>query len=366
MGVLGHEIGHVTARHTAQMQTQQMLGQIGLIGLMVASPRLAQFGEQLSQGMQLLFLKFGRDHESQSDQLGVDYSSKVGYDAKEMAKFFVTLRRISDKAGARIPAFLSTHPDPDDRFNKVGSMATAYQQKNPAQYIINTEGYLRRLENMIYGEDPKQGYVENNVFYHPEMKFQFGIPQGWKVQNSPHQVAMASADQKAMMIFAACAEKTLQEAAQAVVTNFKLKTIDQQNTTINGMQAMVVIADQVPQDAQTAQQAAANTVRVATLLVNFNGQIFRFHGVAAINDYPTYERTFGNSFKSFNTLTDPSKINVQPDRIHIRSLTYDMTLQEALKGFSVPQSRHEELAILNGMNLTDRLTRGTLIKIVSK
>lgn len=366
MGVLGHEIGHVTARHTAQMQTQQTLGQIGLIAAMVASPKLAQFGEQLSQGMQLLFLKFGRDHESQSDQLGVDYSSKVGYDAKEMAKFFVTLRRVSDKAGARIPTFLSTHPDPDDRFNKVGQMATVYQQKNPGNYLINRDDYLRRTEGLIYGEDPRQGYVENSNFYHPELKFQFYIPQGWKTQNSPQQFAMASPDQKAMMLLALAQGNSLQEAANNFVTQYKLKAIDQQNTTINGNPAYIVLADQVPEQAQNAQQAAANSIRILTAFIQYNGIIYRMHGIASVNDYPGYERLFGNTIKSFNSLTDPSKINVQPNKIRLRTLNYDMTLQEALNGFNQPQKIHDDLAILNGMMLTDRLSRGTIIKTVGK
>src|SRR6476661_8999736 len=83
-GVLGHEIGHIAARHSVEQQRNSLLGQLGLIAGMVISPDLAQFGEQLSQGMQLLFLKFGRDDERQSDELGVEYSSKIGYDASQM------------------------------------------------------------------------------------------------------------------------------------------------------------------------------------------------------------------------------------------------------------------------------------------
>ncbi len=86
-GVLGHEIGHVTARHSAKQQTNAILGQVGLMGAMIASPRLAQFGEQAMQGLQLLFLKFGRDDESQADELGVEYSSKIGYDASRDGRF---------------------------------------------------------------------------------------------------------------------------------------------------------------------------------------------------------------------------------------------------------------------------------------
>ena len=112
-GVLGHEIGHVTARHSVQQQTKSILGQVGLMGAMILSPRVAQFGQQATQGLQLLFLKFGRDAERQADELGVEYSSAIGYDASQMADFFQTLSRQRDQAGGeQIPDFLSTHPQP--------------------------------------------------------------------------------------------------------------------------------------------------------------------------------------------------------------------------------------------------------------
>ena len=220
MGVLGHEIGHVTARHSAQQYTSQTFTQLGLVIGMIAFPKFQQFGDLASTGLQLLFLKFSRDHESQSDKLGVEYSSKLGYDAHEMGTFFNTLGKLSagEDGSQRIPTFMSSHPDPGDRFAKVNAMATAFQQQNQGNYRVEREKYLRLVDGIVYGEDPRQGYVDNNQFYHPELKFQFPIPQGWKHVNTPSQVQMASADQKAMMIMALSGEKTLDAAAQGVVT----------------------------------------------------------------------------------------------------------------------------------------------------
>lgn len=118
MGVLGHEIGHITAKHANEQYTKQTLAQIGFAAGMILSPQFRQFGNLANTGIQLMFLKFSRDNETQSDKLGVEYSSKVGYDAHHMADFFQTLGRVSDAAGARIPSFLSTHPDPGNRFTK--------------------------------------------------------------------------------------------------------------------------------------------------------------------------------------------------------------------------------------------------------
>jgi predicted Zn-dependent protease len=365
-GVLGHEIGHVTARHGAQQQSKQMMGQVLFIGAMIASPQLAQFGEQLSQGMQLLFLKFGRDHETQSDELGVAYSSKIGFDAKHMADFFGTLDRLSGGAEGRLPTFMSTHPDPGDRNKKVRAMAIDYQQKNPNQaYDVNRESYLKLIDGIIYGEDPKQGYVVDNVFYHPDLKFQFPIPKGWKYQNSPQQFQMASADGKAMMLLIPSAEKTPEAAAQAFATQYKLTVTDRKNTTINGLPAVIQVADQVPAQQQGQQQAAATT-RIATTCILYNGLVYMIHGVSEIATYRTNETTFAYTMKGFAPLTDPARINVKPEKLRINTVYNEGTLAEILRGFGMEEKRHKELSVLNGMDLTEKIPRGTLIKTIVK
>ena len=90
-GVLGHEIGHVTARHSVDQYTKSIIAEVLLVGGLVLSKEIRAFANEAQIGMQLLLLKYSRDHESQSDQLGVEYSTKVGYDAREMADFFKTL-----------------------------------------------------------------------------------------------------------------------------------------------------------------------------------------------------------------------------------------------------------------------------------
>jgi predicted Zn-dependent protease len=128
-GVLGHEIGHVTARHTVRSQSKQFLFQVGFIAGVVISPEIAQFADVGQQALGLIFLKFSRDHESESDELGVEYSTKIDYDAHKMADFFQTLNRLSGgDEGESIPTFLSTHPNPADRYNRVHKLATDAQK----------------------------------------------------------------------------------------------------------------------------------------------------------------------------------------------------------------------------------------------
>jgi predicted Zn-dependent protease len=358
-GVLGHEIGHITARHSVVQQRNAILGQIGLIAGMVISPEFAQFGEAASQGLGLLFLKFGRDAERQSDKLGVEYSSQIGYDAQQMADFFNTLERKQNQSSqAGLPDFLSTHPNPGDRYTDVSKYATEWKEKlklvDPA---INRNAYLKKIDGIIYGEDPKQGFVENEIFYHPVLKFQFPIPTGWAYQNSPDKFQMAPKDGKAMMMLTLAAGKTLQEAATGVLQQYKLQHVETKETTVNGLRAIAMLAD------QTTQQ---QTIRTLSYLIQYGDYIYHMIGVSNMTTFNFHSGIFAASMQNFKTLTDPEKLNRQPHRIQIKTVAQNSTLEQSLKSFNVQQTKMEEHAILNGMKLTDPVIKGTLIKVVGE
>lgn len=379
-GVLGHEIGHVTARHGAQQQTQQMLGQLGLIVGIVAVPEFAQFAEAAQQGLGLLFLKFGRNHESQSDKLGVEYSTKIGYNSHYMAGFFKTLGRITDQAGARMPAFLSTHPDPDDRHGNVKRLSDEAQKNlNKESLQVNRESYLKMIDGIVYGEDPREGYVENNYFYHPELKFQFPVPKDWQTQNSPTQFVMVEKNQKAMMLLTLGQGKSLDEAARAMIKQLNLYALKNETKSTNGINTMVVLSE-VKQEQQTqqgmtrsgttnqgqAQTQAKPKTLVISYLYEYEGNIYVMHGVALDTDFQNYQPTFKSTMESFAALKDIAKINVQPERIRVKTTNKSATLQELLTAWGVPQKRMEETAILNSLYLKDQVASGTLIKTIGK
>lgn len=364
-GVLGHEIGHITARHSVEQQRNSILGQLGLIAGMVIAPDLAQFGEQVSQGLGLLFLKFGRDAERESDRLGVEYSSKIGYDAQQMAGFFNTLGRKSAERGeAELPSFLSTHPNPGDRNVTVNKLATEWKQKlNLNNPEISRNTYLRRIEGLIYGEDPKQGFVENNNFYHPVLKFQLPIPPNWSYQNSPQSVQMAPKDGKAVMIMTLAPGKSLQEAANGVLQQYSLQAIESREVTVNGLRAIAVVADQAPQQ-QQGQQQQQQTIRILSYIIQYGELFYHIIGVAHANDFNTYVPVFTNTMQNFKELTDAALLNRKPERIRIKTVAKSGTLEQQLTGFNTPSKRLEELSILNGMRLNERVEKGTLIKVV--
>jgi predicted Zn-dependent protease len=365
-GVLGHEIGHIAARHSAQQQSKSVLAQVGLIAGMILSPTLAQFGQQASQGLGLLLLKYGRDAERESDRLGVEYSTKIGYDAKEMADFFITLQRKQEEAGnSPLPSFLSTHPDPGDRYNTVNKLAAAEKKKqNLANAQINRNNYLKMIDGMIYGEDPKQGFVENSTFYHPELKFQYAIPTNWGYQNSPQQVQMGPKDGGAMMVLTLAPGSNLEEAAQQTLQRYQLKALEAKQVTVNGLSAIAMVADHQPQQQQQQQQQQA--IRTLTYLIQHGGNIYSLMGVSPEATFNNYFQLFTNSGQSFKPLTDSEKLNRKPERIKIVTVSQGTTLSQALRSNKVPDARMNELAVLNGMQLTDQVSSGTMIKVIGK
>ena len=364
-GVLGHEIGHITARHTVSQQSKQQLGQLLLVGGMIASEEFRQFGEYAMQGMQLLFLKFSRDAESQSDRLGVEYSTKIGFDAYQMADFFHVLEKqqiASNSAG--VPTFMSTHPDPGDRYNRVTQLAEQWQDSLPkSNWLVNKNEYLEMIDGLVYGEDPRQGYVDGNTFYHPQLKFQYPVPSGWKLQNTPMQVQMAPEDGSAVIIFSIAKLQSLDEAAQTTIKDLNLDIMDIKHTTVNGMQAIAAVSQQVSQNQQNGQE---KVIKVLSYFIDYGGKIYVFHGVSAENNFNNYFRTFESTMVNFNQLTDPSKINVKPKRIHIKEVKQTATLADVFNTYNVPQQTRSELALLNNRELNDRVERGELIKIISE
>ena len=365
-GVLGHEIGHITARHSVSQQSKAILGQVGLIGSMILVPQVAEFAEPLSEGLGLLFLKFGRDAERQSDELGVEYSSKIGYDAKEMAGFFNTLeRQSSGSESAELPDFLSTHPNPGDRNIAVSKLSDEWKKKlNLIDPKVSRESYLKKIEGLIYGEDPKQGFLENDVFYHPVLKFQLNTPKGWNYQNKPQELEFAPKDGKAIIIMTLIPGKSLEEAASNVVEKNNLQVLESNQITVNGLNALSILADVKVE--QQKQQQQAPTVRTLSYLIQYNDNIYHILGASSVTDFNSYSENFLQTMKNFKELKDASKLNKQPERIRIKPVKQSGTLKQALNSYNMPEKKQEEISLLNGMLLTDKVLAGSLIKILGK
>ena len=198
--VLGHELGHVNARHSVRRMSQQMLAQIGLVAGSVISKKFAEYSGLAAAGLQVLFLKYSRDDERQADALGIEYSRLAGYDPADMAVTFTALEKMGDLAGGHnLPGFLSTHPLSSERIQNVKAML----KPEDLALARKPEAYLHTIEDLIYGDDPRQGFVEGSAFYHPGLRFEFTVPSGWKVDNTPARVTLVSGDQDGGLILQA-------------------------------------------------------------------------------------------------------------------------------------------------------------------
>ena len=147
-----------------------------------------------------MFLKFSRSDEYQADALGIRYARQAKYSPGEMLRFFTALENMSAEGSShKIPTFLSTHPMTSDRIAKVKELVSSQD----VRLAVRKDEYLRRVDGMVYGDNPRQGFVESGVFYHPEMAFQFAIPADWAVENTPKQVVIGEKEGKAALLLQA-------------------------------------------------------------------------------------------------------------------------------------------------------------------
>lgn len=363
MGVIGHEMGHVTARHSATQQSKSILGQVILLGGSAVSERFAQFSNYLSTGMELIFLGFSRENEREADALGIEYSTKLGYDANTMADFFNVLNKMGD-SGSKIPTFLSTHPDPGDRNTAVSATATKWQSEvGNSTWTVNRDEYLKLIDGIVYGEDPRNGFVENNVFYHPKQSFKFNLPAEWTFENAASQISMAPKDGSAILVFMACPEKTLTEAQTAGITGLGLTNTQSKTVNINGLSALSLSGDQITTDQSTG---AKTTNKIISYYIEHNGNIYVFHGLAAEANFTSFQPKFESTINSFAKLTDPAKLNVSPTRIAIKTVGNTDKLTNILTAMGVNANDKEKIALLNNLELTDTVDKGRLLKIFIK
>ena len=358
-GVVAHEIGHIAARHSAQQYSRAQVAQLGLgLGSMV-SKTFRKYAGVAELGVGMLFLSFSRDDERQADALGVEYSSKAGYDSNHMANLFVSLERLNPgESQGGLPGWFSTHPNPPDRIAAIKRDTQEWRAKiQRTQFAVNRDQYLGQVDGIVFGEDPRQGYVEGNIFYHPELRFQFPVPAGWKVNNTASQVQMINQQQNAVILFSMAPEKSPSAAATAFINESKAVVVKSERTQVNGLQAHRAISD------VTTEQGV---IRVMSYFIQKGQTVYAFLGYTEQSRFSGYSSVFEQTMGRFKTLTDSNKINVRADRLALKRTTTQGSLRQALQKFGGPEDKWEALAIINGMKLGDAVPGNTIIKFVVK
>jgi len=362
--VLGHEIGHVAARHASQRAFEQQMGQIALIGTAVAGQELLGIpgGDILGIGSaaaQMLFLSYGREDERESDRLGVEYAAMQRYRSAEGAQFFVSLERMSDQSGQSLPAWQSTHPDPAERATSIPELAEEWSAKGYEQTIVNTDPYMGRLNNMIYGENPREGFTRNGKFYHPEMAFQFSYPDSWKVINQRSLVAIVNSDQNAVSVMALDNESANAEASVSEFLNQDgITTTAKSSASSSGLRAFQAEA--------TGQMDDGTQLKFYLYAIEYDEMIYRFVNYTSQDEYDAYGPRFKEITGSFSQLTDSGILNIQPVRLKVvkttRSGTFRSFLPSNLESLTITVTP-EDIAIMNQVGLDEQIGSGTWIKI---
>lgn len=353
--VMAHEMGHVNARHSIRKMSQLILVQLGLVVGSALSETFAKISGVASIGIQLLFLKFSRDDERQADALGVEYSRKGGYNPAEMVSFFHSLEKLGDLSGGhRLPGFLSTHPLTSERVQNTSRMVI----NSDAQLDIKRPDYLNRLDNIIYGDDPRQGFVEGQAFYHPSLRFSFSFPSGWNVENSPAQVILTAEDGNAAVILQA--EKSAESVRAYGQKKAELiegrRFLDERDLTINSMDSYIQYFD--------IEQEQNPSLRVILSCIRKDELIYSFSALSSVDDFGKYDFQFGTIVGSFKTLSDPEYLDRQPMRLRVVQASGGQSLQTIFQDAGMEKDLWSQFSIMNGMELSEAPQKGQLIKIL--
>ena len=159
VGVLGHEIGHVTARHSAQQYTRGMATSLGVLVGSIFVPQVRPFGDLAETGLGVLFTKFGRDDELEADRLGAEYAAGGGWDPDEVPKFLTTLARISEMSDRNgVPNWMSTHPQPESRAERVTETVKKVRAGEAGTWTVERDGYLAKIDGLVFGDNPEAGH----------------------------------------------------------------------------------------------------------------------------------------------------------------------------------------------------------------
>jgi len=359
-GVLGHEIGHVTARHSAQQYTRALGGQLLLTGLGVFVPAARPFGQISETALGLLFLKHGRDDEMQADQLGAKYELSGGWDPAGVPGMLATLGRLDEAAGDRkgVPNFLSTHPDPLARVKEIQPIVQQLKTAQPATLVTDREAMLRRVDGLIYGDNPEQGITRGSTFLHPPLRFRVDFPASWQIANSPQQVVAKAPNANVFVILQLVQKpvgRDVREIALSDMQNAGFRSVQGERATIDGLDAFVgLYQGQIEGLGAVASRAAH---------IAYDGKVYLIAGIVSPDVFQQADSAFLETIRSFRRLSATEAESIRPNRIDlyvVRPGDTWVSLAERSKGAVTAAT----LAVMNNLTPGSQPPVGARIKIV--
>ncbi len=349
VSVLGHEIGHVTARHSVEQMSRAQLAQLGLGVVASVGEKFRQFAGLAGQGVGILFLKFGRDDENQSDTLGLRYMTRAGYDPYEMPKVFATLDRVSESHGLRAtPQWLSTHPDPG---NRIGKIEARIAKLPPEQ----RQGAVGREPTWGASKDScsattRQGYTVGQTYYHPELAFKLDFPDEWRIVNQRQAVGALSPNRDAVVVLTLSDKDSPQVAFDAFFGQQGIQRGPNRGRNIYSFRAF---------DTETGAGRAEGLIAY----ISQGGRLYQLIGYTGVETWESYGNDMQQSLTSFAKVTSQSYLEVTPATIDIVKLPQSMNLSEFVRRYP-STAEIEQLAIINGVGVDEVMDPGRLVKRV--
>ena len=361
--VLAHELGHITALHHAQRQGKEMLANILLQGLGIAAGgQVANVGGLLAQAV---LRGFSREEERQSDTLGIRYLARVGYDPGAMAGFLRKMRaesRLQAKLRGESPDkidqfnYLATHPAPIERVQRAEAAARAVSVRDP---MTARDIYLAKIDGMLYGDDPGQGFIRGRVFAHPTLRFRFEVPAGFRLFNSARSI-IAFGPNGARIIFDR-ARKPSDGPIRYYLTrvwarNLPLREVE--TIRINGLEAATGAA-------QTDTNKGRRDVRLVAIRMNLQ-TIYRFMFLAPPGETAKLSLALRRTTYSFRTLDEREARALKPLRLKIVRVRPGDTVRSLAERMPFADFRRERFEVLNGLTRGESLAPGRRVKVIAE
>ena len=354
VSVIGHEIGHVTARHGVNQMSKSILASVGLGVASILDEDLANLAFVGHLGLGILFLHHSRDDERQADDLGLRYAVRAGYDPREMPELFNVLDAVSKVEGAgRLPSWLATHPDPGARRKRIEAEVAALEGDFAAAKV-NRDSYLERLDGMVFGDNPREGYFAGNAFVHPDLRFRIDFPQGWETANQKDAVSASDPDGNAMVQVSLSDADTAEAAAEAF---FAEEGAERGRTWENEVHGLPASWSRFEYEDEEAE------LRGTIAFVEHEAGIFQVMAVSAAASWDEMQETLEDTIGSFANLDDPTALSTRATRIRVVRLDEDMTLASFAERYPSAATL-EELALINHVAPDGTLKKGMLAKRV--
>ncbi len=362
--ILGHEIGHVTARHSVRQYSASTMTGIGLVLGSVLIPGMDRASIELGRLFGTALLRgYGRQHELEADRLGAEYLARANYDPNAMLDVIGILKdqeifeREQAKKEGREPhiyhGVFSTHPDNDKRLQEVVGTARAFSTSGQKQYVGHGR-YMALIDGMVFGGSSSDGFVRGRRFLHPELDFAIILPENWYVKNQQEAIMLTAPNGRAFMQISAVASDKNVSPRDFMIQRFGNLSHDRA-LKINGLDAhtgvAVVSTEQGPKPARFT-------------VIYFRQLAYIIAGVSKkADERKKFDEIILNTAKSFHQLTPNERQQAVPLRLDV--VQADEKTRFADLARSSPLTNAEpQLRLLNGKFPKGEPQKNELLKVI--